>query len=311
MKTTRFQKIKKFTDVRYINNFLNQKATEFDHKTIWDFVLKFLKILYYSLLSFRTNQVPVRASALTYTSLLAFVPIIILLSVFAGKFGYLELVSKVLPSLSDSFGFEVPLDEIQNIITHAQTIKLGGMGAAGSFFLVLSFLLALSNLEKAMNIIWGTKRNRSWAKRFVVYIPFLIFLLLFVLFLSWILVKLKVYLDMLIMQAMGHQIETVGFGGVTLGIMFLVWGFINILYVLIPYTKVRLRSAITGATFSTLALFGFFYLMLQFQSYLFMRYSALYGSLAVFPLIMVLLYISWIIILYGVALTYGHQKANL
>ena len=131
------------------------------------------QILYDSLIAFRTNQVPVRAAALTYTTLLAFIPFFIILSTTAGELGYLDLLSQFLPELTRILGLVVPIDKIQEIIKHAQNIKMANLGIVGSVFLLISFFLAMSNLEKAMNIIWGIRKHRNWLKRMYIYIPFL------------------------------------------------------------------------------------------------------------------------------------------
>ncbi len=271
--------------------------------------LKFLRILYFAVSSIRTNQVPVRASALTYTTLLAAIPFVILLSLFAGKFGYLALLSSVLPQLQNSLGVELPLTEIQALIEHAQSIELGGLGVMGSLFLFVSFVLAMTNLEKGMNIIWGVKIHRSIFKRILMYIPFLLFVIIFILLISWMLVMLKSYLDWMIIGATGYRMEMVSFSGFMLGLFGMLWVFLVVLYLMVPYTNVRLKSAVIGASFATGILAGFGYIIIHFQSLMFTRYSVMYGSLAIFPLLMVLMYSAWVIVLTGVALTYGHQRS--
>ena len=276
------------------------------------FLRKFGKLLYDSFMAFRTNQVPIRAAALTYATLLAFVPFIIILSITASKLGYLQILSGVLPELSLSLGLNVPLDSIQELIEHAQAIKMAQLGFVGSIFLFISFLLAMSNLEKALNIIWGIRKNRNWLVRMRIYIPFLICLVLFILLISWMLVKLKIYLVQFIQGSLDQQLDqNLQFGGILISIMGLSWFFIGVLYYLIPYTKVKIRSVVIGATSTTVILYLFFYSAIQIQSLIFTRYSLLYGSLAIFPLIMLFLYLSWIIILYGVTLTFAHQHLDL
>ncbi|MFC1585588.1 YihY/virulence factor BrkB family protein [Fibrobacterota bacterium] len=291
---------------------LDQYLKKLNEMPVFIYLKRVARILYDSFLAFRTNQVPVRAAALTFTTLLAFVPFFIILSSAASKLGYLELLSAVLPEVTASLNITLPIDKIQRIMEHAQNIKMGRLGVVGSIFLFISFLLAMSNLEKAMNIIWGIRKNRNWLKRVRDYIPFLLFVILFILLISWMLVRLKMHLDQIVQGAVGVQLDqNLQFGGIVLNIMVLCWFFIGVLYYMIPFIQVRIKSAVVGTTFATVLLFAFFYGMIQVQSLLFTRYSMLYGSLAIFPLIMVVLYISWIIILYGVTLTYAYQKAKL
>ncbi|KPJ61050.1 MAG: hypothetical protein AMJ46_03525 [Latescibacteria bacterium DG_63] len=274
-------------------------------------LVAFLKLLYHSLLGLSANEIPVRAAALTYATLLAGVPFLVILSIFAAKLGYLPLLSSVLPELRESLGLEVPLERLQEIVRQAQSVRLNRLGILGSFSLLVVFLLAVSGLEQSVNVIWGIRRHRNWLVRMRVYLPFLLFLVSFFLLVSWMLVELKAYLNALVFAAPEYQVDKdVPFRAIAVSVMAFSWFAIGFLYYLIPYTKVRVRSAIIGATVSTAVLFVFLYLMLKLQSLLFTRYSLIYGSLAVFPLLMLVLYFGWVIILYGVILTHGHQMAR-
>jgi len=261
---------------------------------------------------FRTNQVPIRAGGLSFSSLLAFVPFAIIFSWIANLTGHVQLLTEVLPELNKNWGINIPLEKLQNIISQAQSIDLNHVGSIGIFTLFLTFLIAIGNLEKALNIIWGIHKNRNWLKRVQVYTPFFILLGIFILVNAWILVKFKIYLNNLFYSAINSNIQdTLSFTGILITVVALTWLFISFTYCFIPYTRIKIRSAITGSTIITLGLFGFYYGMISFQSYIFARYSLIYGSLASFPLLMLVLYSTWLIILYGATLSYAHQKAHL
>jgi len=270
-----------------------------------------LKSLYRSVRSLWAGQVPVRAAALTYTTLLAIVPFLIVLSSIAAQLGYLPLLSRVLPELRDSFGVQVPLGRFEEIIEHAQTVPMGRLGILGAVSFFITFLLAVSNLEQAINGIWGIRRGRNWLARLRDYVPFLLFLVLFSLLIAWILVELRTYLNLIVLASSGHEMSgSFPLRAIVASAMGLSWLAIGVLFYLIPHSKVRVSSAAMGATFSTIVLFAFFYLMLRLQSLLFSRYSLLYGSLAGFPLIMIMIYSGWVILLLGAALTHCYHDQN-
>jgi membrane protein len=271
-------------------------------------LIEFLKLLYRSLLGLSSNEIPVRAAALTYTTLLAGVPFLVMLSIVAAKLGYLDIVSSVLPELRESLGLKVPLDRLEEILKQAQSVSLRRLGIMGSLSLLTVFLLAVSNLEQMVNVIWNLPRHRNWLVRLRVYLPLLLFLLVFFLMISWMLVELKAYLDGLVNATTEYSIDReVPFRAISISIMVFSWFVLSFLYYLIPYTKVRWGSAIVGATVSTVVLFVFLFLMLKLQTLLFARYSLIYGSLAVFLLLMLVLYFGWVIVLYGVILSHSHQ----
>jgi membrane protein len=276
-----------------------------------DHLMTFLKLLYHSLLRLRANEIPVRAAALTYVTLLAGVPFLVILSIFAAKLGYLSLVTSVLPELQESLGLEVPLERLEEIAKQAQSVRLDRLGILGSLSLLAVFLLSVSGLEQTVNAIWGIEKHRNWLVRMHVYLPFLLFLVSFFLLVSWMLVELKAYLDSLLLAASEYKVDRdVPLLAIAVSVTVFSWFAIGFLYYLIPYTRVRMRSAVIGATVSTAVLSVFVYLMLNLQSLFFTRYSLIYGSLTAFPLLMVVLYFGWVIILYGVILTHGHQSAG-
>ena len=268
-----------------------------------------LKSLYHSFRCLWAGEVPARAAALTYTTLLATVPFLIVLSSIAAQLGYLPLLSDVLPELREDFGVRVPLDGLEKVVEQAQAVPMGRLGILGGVSFFITFLLAVSNLEQAVNRIWKIERGRNWLVKLRDFVPFLLFLVLFALLIAWILVELRSYLNLIAVSSSGHEIDgkfplraIVG-SAVGLG-----WLGIGVLYWLIPHSRVRVRHAAIGATFSTILLFGFFYLMLHVQSMLFSRYSLLYGSLAGFPLVMLVVYIGWTIILMGAVLTHRYHS---
>lgn len=76
-----------------------------------------------------------------------------------------------------------------------------------------------------------------------------------------------------------------------------------------PNTKIQLSSALIGAIFA-----GTLYQLLQW-AYLFSqigvsKFNAIYGSFAAFPLFLIWLQASWIIVLYGAEIVYAHQNQS-
>ncbi|MBN1505020.1 MAG: YihY/virulence factor BrkB family protein [Candidatus Eisenbacteria bacterium] len=281
------------------------------HSAFVSSVVMLLKSLYHSFRSLWAGEVPARAAALTYTTLLATVPFLIVLSSVAAQLGYLPILSRVLPELRDSFGVRVPLDWLEEIVRHAQAVPMGRLGILGGVSFLITFLLAVSNLEQAINRIWKIDRGRNWLVKLRDYVPFLLFLVLFALLVAWILVELRTHLNLVALASSGRQMDERfplrAIVGATLG---LTWLGIAVLYYLIPHSKVRIRHAAIGATFSTILLFCFFYLMLKLQSLLFSRYSLLYGSLAGLPLAMLVVYFGWTIILMGAVMTHRYHSRS-
>src|SRR5690606_3377663 len=140
-------------------------------------VFRGLRILVLAALSFSVNEVPVRASALVFTTLLALIPLTIILSSIAGFMGYLDLLQELIPNLMASLNLDLPVDFLLNGLTRAQAVGFHQLGILGSAGLLIGFLLSMSNVEEAMNRVWNVRVNRSWLGRILCYVPFLLLLL--------------------------------------------------------------------------------------------------------------------------------------
>ena len=84
------------------------------------------------------------------------------------------------------------------------------------------------------------------------------------------------------------------------------WVLLFLLYALMPNTHVSVRAAIIGALVGSLlweaAKFGF-----QIYVVKAMPYSNIYGSLGLIPLFLFWIYVTWLIVLFGLILTYTLQ----
>lgn len=84
-----------------------------------------------------------------------------------------------------------------------------------------------------------------------------------------------------------------------------------LLYKIIPYTQVQTRAAATGATFTSVS-WVIFILLYKFYVTNFSKgTAALYGTLALIPLTLLLLYVSALIVLFGAEIAFFTQYPQL
>lgn len=272
-------------------------------------VARFLRVLILSALSFNINEVPVRSAALVFTTLLIFIPLTIILSSIAGWLGYLELVRTMIPHFLQSFGIEVPLGPLMSLLERAESMSFRQLGMWGSIALLVMFYFSMSNIEKAMNRVWNVRKGRGWPGRFASYTPFL--LMLAGLVLITVVVLFRVH-GMIEDWWEGHMASfTLPGGAYLLGpwsIILFLWALIVLLIVLLPNTKVRWSSGILGAAAATGILYLLSRFLLLFPMLLIARNQILYGSLVIFPVALLLVYVFWVTVLFGAAVAFVHQK---
>ncbi|MDR2594691.1 MAG: YihY/virulence factor BrkB family protein, partial [Fibromonadaceae bacterium] len=158
-----------------------------------------VRIIYDSLRIFLLEHCTIRATALAYTSLLAAIPLFILLTSISLSLGVgdlfinhlpsllPELLEKITPHIDNALHLFLPdsnieintltvviLDSIMPFLVKAQGIKLGSLGIIGAFGLLVTFILAIDTIETNMNIVWGVNEARGYGQKAAIFIPFLL-----------------------------------------------------------------------------------------------------------------------------------------
>ena len=143
----------------------------------WHRVLRFWVMV---VQSFVRNRCPVRATALAYSSLLAFVPMLAVViavstSILKNDADRIQdwikgSIFQVAPQLQNSTEFGVTVDSVVRKITDMiANVQSGAIGTTGVLALLVMILFMLARIEETMNDIWGASRGRSWFSRLVNY----------------------------------------------------------------------------------------------------------------------------------------------
>ncbi|MEO7427174.1 MAG: YihY/virulence factor BrkB family protein [Fibrobacteria bacterium] len=273
------------------------------------FAARLARVLVLAGMSFPVNQIPVRASALTYTSILSFVPFAVILSSVAGRFGYLDLLSRLVIYLADSMNLDVNLDPILNVIEYAQKVDFQRLGLVGSLGLLFAFFLSMSNIELAFDHIWDIRKDRSWWRCIKEYTPFLLLLIVLVVGAGNALFKYRALLDS---KFSGAQVPVLVHETAillsTLAAVGFLWLALGLLFYIIPNTRVRLFPTVLAASISTGLIYLLSRVLVLFPSLILSRNNFIYGSLAIFPAALLMIYLFWMIVLYGAAVAFIYQR---
>ena len=264
------------------------------------FTYSVLKKLLLAIKFFTTKGVMDRASALTYSTLLAIVPIVAVVFAIARGFGfskYIEVwfrdVLSSQPQVADTIiGF------VNSYLVHARSGIILGIGFV---FMLWTVLMLTRNVEQAFNDIWQVKSQRSFIRRGTDYLA--IFFL--------------VPIIIVVTSGLSIFVSTIASQSVLIGplLRFLLWLMPYILmsavfvgmYMFMPNTRVRFMSALAPGILAGVAMqmLQFFYI----HSQIFLSsYNAIYGSFAALPLFMLWVQISWTICLFGAELSYTNQN---
>jgi membrane protein len=270
-----------------------------DQRTLeWTNLLQVLLHLYRDIVG---DQVLLRAGALTYVTVLSLVPILALaismIKVFGKSEGLARMIVEPLAAGSP--------ETIDWIVELVQNADFSGLGTIGGIVAFVTSILALGNIEKAFNQIWGVRKQRTWVRRFSDYLTVMIVapsLLAMSLSLRTTLNSQTLVQKMLTIPFFERTYEMglqyVPFVTVCLSFAFL--------YLVLPNTKVRFIPAFTGGVFS-----GLLFILAQ-KDFIGLnigtaKYSAIFGGFATLPLLFIWIYVCWVVVLLGAALAYAVQ----
>ena len=239
----------------------------------------------------RQERLPQAAGSLTFTSLLAMVP---MLAVSLALFTRFALFSRFEAALEEHLLKSLlPADIARTVLgtLHQFAANASGLTWAGSLFLLATALAMLLTVENTLNQIWNVKRHRPLLKRVGLY--------LLILALAPPLLGLSLWAGSVVLGAsmgwLGPLPPSARFV-LDLGPLLLAWAGVSGLFYFVPNTKVRRRDALAGGLIASVALElgkrGFAIYLLKIPTY-----KAVYGAFAVFPVFLLWVYFSWLVTL--------------
>ncbi len=278
----------------------------------------------------RANNVMAMSAALSFRTIFALIPVLVLAFLVLKSVGVLEDGKQGLRGFLDASGFAQifvvegqqsattapaaqPETETTKAINVAEQIEatVAGVeakltferiGPIGGALLIWTALTLLTTIERSLNRIFGAPRSRALGRRVLLYWSAMT--------LGPVALVVAAYLGRHVMSTFGDTpglswlLVSIGWvGPVVVGVLVL-----SALYTLMPNTTVRYRAAVGGAAVAALL-----WLLAKWAFALYVRRLVvtgnLYGVLGVFPLFLMWLNLSWLIFLFGAEL--AHTVANL
>lgn len=253
----------------------------------------------------RQERLPQAAGSLTFTTLLAVVPLLaVSLALFARwpmLFGRFEaaLHDVLLKSL-------LPPEIARTVLAtlHRFAANAAALPWIGSLFLLATAVAMLLTVENTLNQIWNVKRNRPLPKRVGLYVLLLA--------LGPPALGVSLWATSAVVSASMGWIGplppsarfVLNLGPVVLGCVGL-----GCLFYFVPNARVRRRDAIAGALIASVALElgkrGFAAWLLKVPTY-----KALYGAFAVFPVFLLWVYFSWLVTLAAALLAANLKRSS-
>lgn len=257
-------------------------------------------ILTYRNLNF--TQINTDASALTYNTLLAIVPLLAVLFAIARGFGLEKLLQT---ELANYFAGQKDIllkatDFINKSLEYAQSGIFVGVGVV---MLLYTAINLISNIEDRFNAVWNVKVGRSYYRQFTDYFALILIAPIFIICNAGITILLTSSADQYFFVGLfiSPFIKILPYI-----ITVLLFTFV---YLYIPNTKVKLTSAFFAGLVAGIVFQTFQEVYITGQIWI-SKYNAIYGSFAALPLLFLWMQVSWFITLIGVQLAFSFQHVK-
>ncbi len=265
-------------------------------------LLRQLQVVFLVVQDFYGNRSLLRASALTFYTILSLVPLLALTFALLKAFG---VQNQLQPFILDRLNVgDGQIAEV--IVGYINNTEVAQMGAIGLVFLLVAVITLLTNIEAAFNDIWGVSTLRPLLRRFTDYFSVVLVgpvLLIGAMSMTSSLISHRFTQNLLEMQMIGSLIVFV----LKVTPFIFMWLAFTLLYVFMSNIKVQWRAAliggVVGGTLWQLAQLGYVHFQVGVA-----RYNAIYGTMAALPIFMVWLYLSWVIVLFGLGVCYAKQS---
>lgn len=234
-----------------------------------------------------------KASSLSYTSLLALVPLLaVSFALFAAFPAFentrLEMQRMLFENLVPQVG-SVVFEHLQNF-----TSKTGELTAIGTLFLFVTAIMLLITIGDTFNTVWRVRSSRKVLSRLLVFWAALTFAPL----LFGASISLSSVLFAMAREGLGDSASVIWTKG-AFAVPFLLQslGF-ALIYLILPDYPVERRDAFVGGLSAGLMFEG---LKKGFALYIshFPTYQTIYGAMAAIPIFLIWVYLSWIIVILG------------
>lgn len=321
----------------------HQEAWRFATRGIWEIEIgslsaarrlgvHTLRMLHLVARGFFRDECPLHASALTFSSLVALVPMLALSLALArglgggdaakqwirdGVEGWTRGFHAAEAAAGSGVAREITPDDlamaIQNLLEHAfekvENVSFAALGGVGLLVLLWMAIDVLARVEYAFNRVWGVSAGRTLWRRTTDYLtvilvaPFLVMAAS-----SWPVADLITrHLNPSAAGAVQTFLGSGFFKALTAALVLSLA--MTFLLMFMPNTRVQMLPGVAGGVTAALLFLGWLWFCAILQVGV-ARYGKIYGSFAVFPIILAWVHVSWQIVLFGAEVAFAAQNSG-
>ena len=249
---------------------------------------------------FQNDHCLVRASSLAFNTLLALVPLLAFVFSLFTAFGNLGQIQEQLQRFLIELFLPAKQEEIMDYLVRFIN-NTSALGAVGLLIFAVTSILLLNTINENINAVWGSKSRRNFVSKFTTYISVIIF--------GSLLIAVSFVLTRSIRNIFNLGDPTSGFlvqAAIQVSPFIFIFLTFLLIILVVPAAGISFFSACIGAAVGSLLWNLSKVIFVKGTNYV-LRASVMYGSLAAIPIFLVWLYLTWLIILLSLEITFLHQ----
>ena len=273
------------------------------------YIFKQLRIIVLAIRGFLNDKVQLRASALTFYSLLSVIPVAAIVFAIAKGFGLDQTLQDLIikKSGSEQEVLSWLLQKARIAIEKTRGDYIAGIGMIILFWSVMSLL---DHIESSFNHIWQIRSSRPWYRKFTDYLTIMLIAPVFIVLSSGITgFQVTTLPDYMTNAPIIDFFKPVISFLVKFAPYFLSWVALTILYIIMPNAKVKFMPALISGIIAGTILQGIQWLYIDLQFGI-SKLNAIYGSFAAVPLFIIWLQTSWTVVLLGAEISFANQNLS-
>ncbi len=271
------------------------------------YLIRQFRIAYLLFMGIRKDGIYIKASALTFFTILSVIPMVALAFGISKGFGlHDELRAEIITQFQNQEQvMNWILDFANNTLEQTSGGWLAGVGVALLFYTVGQLL---TYVESIFNSFWKVEHTRVWYRQLTDYLAVIIMVPVLFIAASSVTVLANTRLNEVLLRNEGLENLSPLITVLVRLIPFILMCAITIAaYLVMPNARVRVRPAIVAGLLAGIALqlIQIFYIQMQVGA---SKLGTLYGSFAAVPLMMIWVQMSWVVVLIGAQLSYYLQN---
>lgn len=270
---------------------------------------RFLRAVTVAVAEFFKDDCMLRASSLTFYTLLSIVPVFAVMFGTAKGFDFDKILEKEL--MEQLAGQEQALEHIlafsRKLLESTKGGLMAGVGVAMMFWAAIK---VLGNIEAALNAMWDIRKQRTWWRRFSDYLAVMIFSPILLIVAGGATVFIRTQVSAITAKfAIAGMMSPLVLQALKLSPLILICALFTLIYMTMPNTRVPFKPALGGGIIGGVLFQIVQAVYIEFQVGV-VNYNAIYGSFAALPLFFVWVQTSWTLVLFGAELCYAFQNAD-